>query len=108
MSIRTELNGPELQSPMARKLEPTTTPDLVFVEPETRRERIFKGAHREWEIRARYGTAESDRWTLIATPIPAADNPAAAFENGQFADLEEARRALAIAELKDDGTHSED
>lgn len=108
MSIRIELNGPELQSPMARKLEPTTTPRLIFVYPETRRERIVQGIHRKWEIRARYGTAESDRWTILATPLPGADNPAGVYENGQFADLEEARRALAIAELKDDGTHSED
>lgn len=108
MSIRIELNGPELQSPMDRRLEPTTTPDLVFVEPDTRKKRVIPGAHREWELRARYGTAESDRWTLIGSPIPAQDNPAAAYEDGQYSSLEMARQAQIVAERVDDGTHSED
>lgn len=98
MSIRIELEGPV----------PTSTPELIMVEPETRKQRLIEGKHRQWELRARYGTAESDRWTLIGSPIPAPDNPAAAYEDGQYSSLEMVRQAQLVAERVDDGTHSED
>lgn len=88
-------------------MEPTTTPNLAMTEPETRRKRVEQGAHRSWEIRARYGTAESDRWTLVGMPVPAQSNPAADYEDGQYATLEEAREAQRSAEAADDGTHLE-
>ena len=87
----------------------TMQPDwLIFHEPHTRRERVTQGRHRQWRIVARYGTADTDRWTLIGTPIPGADNPAACIEDGQFATLNEAREALREAEKIDNGEHEED
>ncbi len=108
MSIRIEINGPEEQLQGDGKLKGTSTPGLIMVEPDTRKKRVIPGAHREWELRARYGTAESDRWTLIGSPIPAQNNPAAAYEDGQYSSLEMARQAQIVAERVDDGTHLED
>jgi hypothetical protein len=62
-------------------------------------------ARRVWAIVPRYGTGPDDRWTLIGTPVPAADNLAAAFEDGQYPTIAAAREALKDAARADDGTH---
>ena len=68
-----------------------------------RRRRVIAGKHRTWEILPRYGTANSDRWTVIGIPMPALSNPASAYEDGQYSDLESAYAAQARAEKEDNG-----
>lgn len=73
-----------------------------------RRKREKQGEHRHWQILPRYGTANSDRWTVIGTPIPGSTNPCADYEDGQFPDLATAYDVLEICIKLDDGTHQED
>jgi len=68
-----------------------------------RRERVKQGRWRTWRILPRYGTGNEDRWTLIATPAPAVGNPAATYEDGQYATLVGAWTALGRAEEIDNG-----
>jgi len=81
---------------------------MTGTEQTLRRTRITKGKHRTWQILPRYGTAESDRWTVVGTPIPAADNPCRDYEDGQFPDLATAHDVLETCLRLDDGTHEED
>lgn len=82
---------------------------LVFTgEDQTlRRKRVASTMHRRWEILPRYGTAASDRWTVVGTPIPGASNPARDYEDGQFPDLATAYGVREICIRIDDGTHEE-
>ena len=88
---------------------PMFPPSLMMTgEDQTlRRKRIQQGKHRTWEVLPRYGTADSDRWTVVGRPIPAEDNPARLIEDGQFATLEDAYAAAGECDLIDDGTHEE-
>lgn len=81
---------------------------LTGSEQTLRRERVTVGKHRTWRILPRYGTAESDRWTVIGTPIPGGDNPCADYEDGQFPSLMVAKRVLATCLELDNGSHQED
>lgn len=72
-----------------------------------RRRRETHGDYRNWIILPRYGTAESDRWTMLGQPRPGDGNPASEFEDGQFPSLADARSALDAAESVDDGTHQD-
>ena len=65
------------------------------------------GRHRAWRIVPRKGSREDDRWTLLGSPIPAPENPAAPYDDGQFPTLTDARIAMHTAEVVDDGTHLE-
>ncbi|MDF2506317.1 MAG: hypothetical protein K0Q52_176 [Microbacterium sp.] len=76
---------------------------MTGADQSTRRERETQGRHRRWMILPRYGTADGDRWTIIASPIPGEGNPAAGIENGQFANLAEAYEARDEAEAIDNG-----
>lgn len=73
-----------------------------------RRTRVSYGEYRFWYIAPRYGTGPDDRWTLLASPLPAEDNPASAYEDGQYATISDARAAREIAEALDDGTHDDE
>lgn len=91
-------------------LEPMFPASLAMTGSEQtlrRSERMTDGRYRVWYIVPRYGTADSDRWTVIGEPIPGEGNPAAEIEDGQFPDLTSAKEALALCELFDDGTHQE-
>jgi hypothetical protein len=94
---------------MATPLAPMPA-HLIFTgtEQPLRRKRTAHTEHRTWEILPRYGTAETDRWTVVATPRPADGNPAADIENGQFATLQEARDARRHCIQIDDGTTEEE
>lgn len=72
-----------------------------------RRKRIVSTRHRQWEILPRYGSADSDRWTVVGTPIPGCSNPARDIEDGQFSSLAEAYGAREECIRLDDGTHEE-
>lgn len=92
----------------ADELDLTPMPEslaLTGTEQTLRRKRTTHGQYRRWEVLPRYGTARSDRWTVIGTPIPADTNPATDYEDGQFPTLTAAYQALAEAERTDDGTH---
>jgi hypothetical protein len=88
-------------------LRPMFPEHLVFtgMDQTMRRERKQQGRHRTWQILPRYGTAESDRWTVIGTPQPGSGNPATDIEDGQFPSLQDAYLAMGEADLIDDGTH---
>jgi hypothetical protein len=73
-----------------------------------RSERMLDGKHRVWYVTPRYGTAESDRWTVVGVPMPGASNPASDIEDGQFPSLADAYEARAECERIDDGTHGVD
>lgn len=73
-----------------------------------RRKRIVSTRHRQWEILPRYGSADTDRWTVVGTPIPGPTNPARDIEDGQFSSLAEAYAAREQCIRLDDGTHEED
>lgn len=81
---------------------------MTGVDQTLRRERVVVSPFRTWRIVPRYGTAESDRWTIIGSPIPALSNPAADYEDGQFSTLQDATEALATAMTCDNGTHESD
>lgn len=76
--------------------------------PALRRRRVKVTKKRTWEILPRIGTGPDDRWTVIGTPIPAQNNPAAAYEDGQYPTIAAARDALILCVAADDGTHEED
>lgn len=80
---------------------------MTGTEQSVRRKRVTVTEHRTWEILPRYGTAESDRWTVIGTPPPG-EEECACIEDGQFSSLKAARHALAECIRLDDGTHMED
>lgn len=91
----------------ADELDLTPMPESLVhtgTEQTLRRKRTMRGQYRRWEVLPRYGTARSDRWTVIGTPIPADTNPATDYEDGQFPSLAVAYQALAAAEHIDDGT----
>ena len=70
-----------------------------------RRKREVTTPFRRWEILPRYGSAESDRWTIIGTPAPGPSNPARDYEDGQYPSLAAAYDALNQCLTHDDGTH---
>lgn len=68
----------------------------------------WKGKHRTWTIMERQGTALFDQFTILSSPIPAEDNEAGQYEDGQYPDMNSAYEALLIAENMDNGSHMED
>ena len=81
---------------------------MTGTEQTLRRQRIKQGKYRAWTILPRYGTANSDRWTVLGTPIPGASNPCRDYEDGQFPDLATAYHVLDVCLQLDDGTNEED
>lgn len=66
------------------------------------------GTHRTWSIVPRVGTGPDDKWTILASPVPGAENPAAAYDDGQYSSQRDALMAVGQAERSDDGTNEED
>lgn len=94
---------------MNTALAPMNPASLVLTDGgPVRGERRVVTEHRTWRIEARYGTADTDRWTVVATPFPGGENPAASYEDGQYATLTQAREALAAAIQVDNGDSEED
>lgn len=93
---------------MTATLAPMNPASLMFSGGSVRGTREVTTEHRTWRIEARYGTADTDRWTVTATPFPGGDNPAASYEDGQYATLSQAREALATAIQVDNGESEEE
>lgn len=69
----------------------------------------IQGDYRVWRIYPRQGTATSDKWTILGTPMPNfGSNPAACYEDGQYPSLQDAFDAAILAETEDNGTHEEE
>lgn len=84
------------------------TPDeYVFYTREDAPRLTWEGKHRTWTIMERQGTALCDQYTILSTPIPGGDNPAAVYEDGQYTDMNSAYGAMLTAEEQDNGTHCE-
>lgn len=89
-----------------QNLLPTPT-EYIFYTREDAPRLTWKGKHRTWTLMERQGTALSDQFTILSTPIPGGDNPAGDYEDGQYPSISHAYDALLIAEAQDTGTHME-
>ncbi len=85
-------------------LFPTPAEYVFYTRPDAP-QLTWKGKHRTWTLTERQGTALSDQFTILSTPIPGGDNPAGDYEDGQYTSVSHAYDALLTAEERDTGSH---